>query len=68
MGRLTDKKRERAADFSSKMSLLPVYMNRKPWATVDDIGNMARKVKGLRCVVIDYFGLIRTTERRRKFC
>lgn len=64
MGNLLEEERERAATFSVKMSQLPVYMNRKPWATVDDIGNMARKVKGLRCIVIDYFGLIRTPEKR----
>lgn len=59
MGSLTDDERRRAAEWSVKLSEAPLYTNRKPWATVDDLGNMARKVKGLRCMVVDYFGLIR---------
>ena len=32
---------------------------------MDDIANMARKVKGLKLLVVDYFGLIRTEERAK---
>lgn len=65
MGNLGDEERARAAEWSSKVSQIPVYTNRKPRATVDDIANMARKVKGLKLLVVDYFGLIRTEERAK---
>lgn len=63
MGGLNDDERRRAAEWSSKLSQMPFYLNRKTWATVDDLGNMARKVKGLRCLLVDYFGLIRPSGR-----
>ena len=49
MGNLGDEERARAAEWSSKVSQIPVYTNRKPRATVDDIANMARKLKGSSC-------------------
>lgn len=64
MGRLTDEERRRSAEHSSRLSQLPLLTNKKPFATIDDIGNMARKVKGLQLLVIDYFGLIRAPEKR----
>ena len=36
-------------------------INRKPSATVDEIGFLARQVKGLGLVVVDYLGLIRNS-------
>lgn len=61
MGRLSDEERVRSAEHSAKLAKLPISFNKKPGATVEDIANMARKVRGLRLVVIDYFGLIHTT-------
>lgn len=64
MGKLDDAERSKLVDASELLSLLPMEINRKPRATVDDIGNMARKVNGLRCIVVDYFGLIKPTGNR----
>ena len=61
MGRLSEEERKRSAEYSSNLAKLPISFNKKSGATVEDIANMARKVRGLRMVVIDYFGLIRTT-------
>lgn len=64
MDKLTEEEHGRVAAASVKLEKLPLSINRKPWATVDDIGNMARRVQGLRCIVVDYFGLIRAADRR----
>ncbi len=48
------------ASAANSLAKLPFAINRKPRATVDDIRSMARKVKDLRMIVVDYFGLIRT--------
>lgn len=37
----------------------PMKINRKAGATVDEIGFAARRVKGLKLVVVDYLGIIR---------
>lgn len=42
-----------------RLSKRPLSFNRKPWATVADIGFLARQVKGCGLVVVDYLGLIR---------
>lgn len=62
MGKLSEEENRRAAEHSARLAKLPVYINRKPWATVDDIAVMARKVKDLRLLVIDYFGLIKPSQ------
>lgn len=64
MGKLSDDERKRSAEHSAKLAAVPLYMNKKASATIDDISNMARKVKDLQLLVIDYFGLIRSTEKR----
>jgi replicative DNA helicase len=50
---------------ASELSQRPLYINRKPSATVTDIANLALAVQGLRCIVVDYFGLIQVTERKK---
>lgn len=65
MGKPSEEEWNRAAEFSRKLSEAPIFLNRKPQATVDDIAHMARKVRGLRLVVIDYFGLIRPARKYR---
>lgn len=65
MGTLSGEERSRAAQWSSKVSQVPVYVNKKPRATVDEISNMARRVKGLRLLVVDYFGLIQPDGRQK---
>lgn len=60
MDKLSLEQATKMKDAALSLSKMPMYLNKKPWATVDDIRNQARKVKNLRLVVIDYFGLIRT--------
>lgn len=48
-----------------KMAYLPLKVNRRPGATVRQIESMARSVKGLRCIVVDYLGLIRADRRAK---
>ena len=42
----------------------PLSFNRWPGATVEDIGFLARQIRGLELVVVDYLGLISTREGR----
>ena len=58
MDKLTEPEAKTMASASSKLSRLPLYINRKPYATVDDIGALARKVRGLKLIVVDYIGKI----------
>ena len=64
MGNPSDEDRAKANDAVSKLSKSMMQVNRKPKATVADIAAMARKVKGLRCIVIDYFGLIQPEDSK----
>lgn len=64
MGTLTEEERGRAAEHAARLAKATLTANRMSDATVDDIAHMARKEKGLRLVVIDYFGLIKTSEKR----
>ena len=65
MGQLSEEERARSANWAAKLANVPFYMNRRPKATVDDISHMARRVKGLKLIVIDYFGLIRPSGRAK---
>ena len=40
------------------LSQRPLYLNRRSGATVEDILSMARRVRGLRLVVVDYLGKV----------
>lgn len=64
--RLTEEEYGRMSEAAEQLSGSPVQINKKPFATVADISALARKVKGLRCVVVDYFGLIRPPRRLQK--
>lgn len=61
MDRLQGGQYARVSKAAMELEKLPFYTNRKTWATVDDVRHWARKVKGLRMVVVDYFGLLRHT-------
>lgn len=65
MGKLNDQEYSRVAQAADKIRALPVQVNKRPAATVTDIGHMARKVKGLRCIVVDYLGKITPDSRRQ---
>lgn len=64
MGRLNGEEYNRVAGAADKIRALPVSINKKETATVTDIGHMARKVNGLRCIVVDYLGKI-TPENKK---
>lgn len=57
-GELEQSERKKVTDSCATLSEYPLTINRKPSATVDEIGFMARRVKNLGFVVIDYLGLI----------
>lgn len=64
MGSLSDEAYDRLANATVAVGKRPVTVNRKPGASVQDIGRMARKVPGLRLVVVDYLGLIRPASNK----
>lgn len=47
------------AQANKRLATLPLSMNRRVRCSVSDVRAMARKVKDLRLVVIDYLGLLR---------
>ena len=65
MGHLTEQEYDKVAAAADRIRGLPVSVNKKPAATVTDIGHMARKVKNLRCIVVDYLGKITPDSRRQ---
>ena len=60
---MDDGKYKAVAAAGEYLCKLPLYLNRRPRCTVSDIRALARKVKGLRFVVVDYLGLIQPEER-----
>lgn len=59
MERLNAEQYKRVSEAAAELYKRPLHLNRKTWATVDDVRNWARKVKGLKMVVVDYFGLLK---------
>ena len=55
---------DKVSDGMDVLSKRPLQLNRRRSASVEDIGFMARQVKGLGFVVIDYLGLIKGNERK----
>lgn len=49
---------------SEKLASHKFYANAEPSASVADIGRMAKRIKDLRCIVIDYLGLITPSDKR----
>lgn len=67
MDQLTEEEYQKLAQASAKLSRLPLHINRSPSVTVDDIALLARQVKDLRLLVVDYIGKISPgREGRRK--
>ena len=56
MDKLTEGEYQRMADAAAQLSRLPLTVNKAPYATVDDVAMLARRVKDLRLIVIDYIG------------
>lgn len=66
MGRLTEEEEVSVALGSDTIRSLPVYLNRRDTVTVTQLEQMARRVKGLSLIVIDYIGKIIPEDRGRK--
>ena len=64
---LADDEWERVADASAKLARSGMVVNRKMGVTVSEIGLMARSVKNLTAVVVDYLGLIRSDMRGSRY-
>lgn len=58
MGRLSEPEYAKVMDAAGKLEKIPLYINRRPGATVEQIEAMARRVQGLALVVVDYVGKI----------
>lgn len=59
MDKLTEAEYEKIGSCTARLCKSRVSVNQIPTATVSQIGLMARSVKGLSCVIVDYLGLIR---------
>jgi replicative DNA helicase len=65
MGMLSPDEYKKVTGALAALSERPLYINRKNSATVAEIGAMASGIKGLRLIVIDYFGLIKPSSDRK---
>jgi len=64
MRALTEEDYTKIAKASNILAKFPFMANRKMCATVAQIEVMARQVKDLRLIVVDYLGLVRPAEKR----
>lgn len=65
-GKLDSQAVDRVTSAMLEINSMPMTLNRKPSATVADIANMARAVKGLALICVDYVGLIEPADRKVK--
>lgn len=65
--KLSDDDWQKVATAASKLAKSGLVINRKMGATVSEIGLMARGVKGLTVVVVDYLGLIRSNVKGARY-
>ena len=66
MGPLTDEEYTQVSETMESIRAMPVYLNAKPAVTVSQIEVMARKVKGIGLIVIDYIGKVAPEKRGRR--
>lgn len=66
MGKLDEDEYRRMQKAADIVSTLPLTINAKPTATIDQIEDMAGKVKDLKLIVIDYLGKISPGSRGQK--
>jgi replicative DNA helicase len=64
--KMSEDEYKKALDAVTKLSYRPVTISEEPRMTVNDIMFAARKVKGLRCILIDHFSLISPAKRTQK--
>ena len=60
---LSDDEQAKLANAASSLSTHDFRLNRAPGASVSDIAQAAHLTKGLRLIVVDYLGLVRSDER-----
>ena len=63
MERLSDQDYTKMAEAAGKLEQIPLYINRRPGATVEQIETLARRVPGLTLLVVDYVGRSRPAPR-----
>lgn len=66
MGRLSEQEYTKMAQAAEKLEKAPLYLNRRPGATVEEIETLARRVPGLALVVVDYVGKIAPSPGARR--
>ena len=66
VGKMDAQAVDRVTETATQIHDLPLTLNRKTDATVSDIANMARAVKGLALICVDYVGLIEPDDKRAK--
>lgn len=66
MDALTDEEETQVAHGADVVRALPVHFNRRDTVTVAQIEQMARRVKGLALIVIDYIGKIIPEDQGRR--
>ena len=66
VGKMDAQAVDRVTEAATQIHGLPLTLNRKPGATVSDIANMARAVKGLAMICVDYVGLIEPDNKQVK--
>ena len=64
MGSLEGAEEDKLAQACRVLAGLPLYLNRASQAGVEEVGQLARQVPDLACVVIDYFGLLQPEGKR----
>lgn len=64
MGRIDEAEGRRLAEASARLSRAPMVTSDKPVVTVDDVVSMARKVRGVCLVVVDYMGKLDPGDRK----
>lgn len=66
VGKMDAQAVDRVTEAATQIHGLPLTLNRKSGATVSDIANMARAVKGLAMICVDYVGLIEPDNKQVK--
>lgn len=66
VGKMDAQAVDKVTEAATQIHDLPLTLNRKTDATVSDIANMARAVKGLALICVDYVGLIEPDDKRAK--
>ena len=58
MSALTDEENAKMAQAMEKTTQTPLHVNAKPSATVAEIAALARQIRGIKLIVIDYLGKV----------